>query len=210
MFLSLGMRGLNVKVLSSEVRRRVLEKVKEKLGYNKTVEVLGISKGSLHNYLHGIRSIPDEVVQKALQYLNLTESEFREAVQGVELLKATGVVKEGGVIDYTLAREGSTIMTNTTKCGIKIAFSATPLPLDGRVAVVTDNNLHVLDENLGAVETTRIARGTEVLAATQGRVAADATNIYIAMTQILTDEDWGWRIIAVNPRPARRFGIFRR
>jgi len=94
---------VNVKVLSSEVRRRILEKVKEKLGYNKTVEVLGISKGSLHNYLHGIRSIPDEVVQKALQYL--TESEFREAVQGVELLKATGVVKEGGVIDYTLAMQ---------------------------------------------------------------------------------------------------------
>jgi hypothetical protein len=94
---------VNVKVLSSEVRRRILDKVKDKLGYNKAVEVLDISKGSLHNYLHGVRSIPDEVVQKALQYL--TESEFREAVQGVELLKATGVVKEGGVVDYTLAMQ---------------------------------------------------------------------------------------------------------
>jgi intergrase/recombinase len=94
---------VNVKALSDDVRRKILEKVKEKLGYNKTVEVLDISKGSLHNYLHGVRSIPDEVVQKALQYL--TESEFREAVQGVEFLKATGVVKEGGVIDYTLAMQ---------------------------------------------------------------------------------------------------------
>jgi len=94
---------VNVKALGDDVRRRILEKVKDKLGYNKAVEVLDISKGSLHNYLHGVRSIPDEVIQKALQYL--TESEFREVVQGVELLKATDVVKEGGVIDYTLAMQ---------------------------------------------------------------------------------------------------------
>jgi hypothetical protein len=50
--------------------------------------------------LHGIRRVPDEVVEKALQHL--TESEFREIVQGVELLKATGIVKENGAIDYSL------------------------------------------------------------------------------------------------------------
>jgi hypothetical protein len=92
---------INVKALGDDVRRKILEKVKEKLGYNKTVEVLDISKGALHNYLHGIRRVPDEVVQKALQYL--TESEFKEVVQGVELLKATGIVKENGAIDYSLA-----------------------------------------------------------------------------------------------------------
>ena len=42
---------VNVKALGDDVRRKILERVKEKLGYNKTVEVLGISKGSLHNYL---------------------------------------------------------------------------------------------------------------------------------------------------------------
>jgi intergrase/recombinase len=93
--------GVNVNALSDDARRKVLEVVKNKLGYNKTVEALGISKGSLHNYLYGIRRVPDEVVQKALQYL--TESEFREIVQGVELLKATGIVKENGAIDYSLA-----------------------------------------------------------------------------------------------------------
>jgi hypothetical protein len=50
--------------------------------------------------LHGIRRVPDEVIEKALQYL--TESEFREIAQGVELLKATGIVKEDGAIDYSL------------------------------------------------------------------------------------------------------------
>ena len=94
---------VNVKALGDDVRRKILDKVRDKLGYNKTVEVLDISKGALHNYLHGIRRIPDEVIQKALQYL--TESEFREIVQGVELLKTTGIVKENGAIDYSLAMQ---------------------------------------------------------------------------------------------------------
>jgi hypothetical protein len=46
---------INVKALGDDVRRKILEVVKNRLGYNKAVEVLGISKGSLHNYLHGIR-----------------------------------------------------------------------------------------------------------------------------------------------------------
>jgi hypothetical protein len=36
--------SVNVKALSNDVRRKILKKVKEKLGYNKTVEVLGISR----------------------------------------------------------------------------------------------------------------------------------------------------------------------
>jgi hypothetical protein len=35
---------INVKALGDDVRRKIIEKVKEKLGYNKTVEVLDISK----------------------------------------------------------------------------------------------------------------------------------------------------------------------
>jgi len=91
---------VNVRALSNDVRR-ILEKVREKLGYNKAVEVLDISKGTLHNYLHGIRRVLDEVVQKALQYLS--EFEFRDIVQGVGLLKATSIVKENEAIDYGLA-----------------------------------------------------------------------------------------------------------
>jgi intergrase/recombinase len=101
---------VNVKALGDDVRRKILERVKEKLGYNKTVEVLDISKGALHNYLHGIRKIPDEVIQKALQYL--TESEFREIVQGIDLLKATGIVKDNGAIDYSLALQVLALATS--------------------------------------------------------------------------------------------------
>ena len=50
--------------------------------------------------MYGIRRVPDEAVEKTLQHL--AESEFKEVDQGTELLKATGIVKEGDTIDYSL------------------------------------------------------------------------------------------------------------
>jgi len=91
---------VNVKGLSDDVRREILRRVKNKLGFNKTVEVLDISKGSLHNYLNGLRKIPDEVISKALQYLD--EKEFNEIVAGIDRLKAVGIIREDGSIDYSL------------------------------------------------------------------------------------------------------------
>jgi len=91
---------VNVRGLSDDVRREILRRVKEKLGFNKTVEVLDIAKGSLHNYLNGLRKIPDDVISKALQYLN--EKEFNEIVAGIDRLKAVGIIREDGSIDYSL------------------------------------------------------------------------------------------------------------
>jgi len=91
---------VNVRGLSDDVRREILRRVKEKLGFNKTVEILDISKGSLHNYLNGLRKIPDDVISKALQYLD--EKEFNEIVAGIDRLKAVGIIREDGSIDYSL------------------------------------------------------------------------------------------------------------
>jgi len=57
-------------------------------------------KGPLHNYLNGLRKIPDEVISKALQYLN--EKEFNEIVTGIYRLKAVGIIREDESIDYSL------------------------------------------------------------------------------------------------------------
>ena len=56
---------INVKGLSEESRRAILRRFKDKLGFSKAIEVLDISRGSMHNYLHGKREIPDEVILKA-------------------------------------------------------------------------------------------------------------------------------------------------
>jgi hypothetical protein len=35
----------------------------------------------------------------------------------------------------------------------------------------------------------------------------DNRNLYIALTQVFSDADWGWSVMAVNPSP-RRFRLF--
>jgi len=93
-------RRVSVKALGDEARRKILERVKEKLGFTRALEVLDISKGAMHNYLHGIRRVPDEVVYKALQFLE--EREFNEIVRGVDRLRAVGIIRGDGSIDYSL------------------------------------------------------------------------------------------------------------
>jgi hypothetical protein len=96
-----------IKALSDEARRKILERVKEKLGFTRALEVLDISKGAMHNYLHGLRRVPDEVVYRALRLLD--EREFNEIVQGVDRLRAVGIIREDGSIDYSLILQALTL-----------------------------------------------------------------------------------------------------
>jgi intergrase/recombinase len=91
---------IDVKGLSDDVRREIVKRVKDKLGYGGALEALGIARGSLFNYLHGIRRVPDDVIRKALHYLD--ESEFNQIVQGFDRLRAVGIVRDDGSIDYSL------------------------------------------------------------------------------------------------------------
>jgi len=91
---------VNVEALSEEARRAILEAVKNKLGFTRTCEVLDIAKSSLHRYLTGERKIPEDVVKRALRFL--TKSEFESIVTEWDKLKALGVVREDGVVDYGL------------------------------------------------------------------------------------------------------------
>ena len=53
--------------------------------------------------------IPDEVVEKALRYLD--EREFNEIVQGVDRLRAVGIIREDGTIDYSLVLQAVALAT---------------------------------------------------------------------------------------------------
>jgi transcriptional regulator with XRE-family HTH domain len=72
---------VNASALSDEARRLILERVKKKLRFEKTLRALGIARGSLHNYLHGFRTVPDSVVYKALR---ADESYLEEVLALVE------------------------------------------------------------------------------------------------------------------------------
>jgi intergrase/recombinase len=94
---------VDVKGLGDDVRRAILERVKAKLGFNEALSALDISRGALSYYLRGLRKIPDEVISRALRHLE--EGEFREVVRGVDRLRAVGLVREDGSIDYSLASQ---------------------------------------------------------------------------------------------------------
>jgi transcriptional regulator with XRE-family HTH domain len=100
---------VNASALSGEARRLILERVKRKLGFEKTLRALGIARGSLHNYLHGVRTVPDNVVYRALQYLE--EGEFNEIVQGVDRLRAIGIIRGDNSIDYSLVLQAIALAT---------------------------------------------------------------------------------------------------
>ncbi len=100
---------VNVSALGDDARRLILERVKHKLGFTKTLEALGIAKGSLYNYLHGVRRVPDNVVYRALQHLE--ESEFNEIVKGLDRLRAIGIIRGDGSIDYSLILQAIALAT---------------------------------------------------------------------------------------------------
>jgi intergrase/recombinase len=92
---------VDVRGLGDDCRRAILQRVKDRLGFNGAIEALGIARGSMHNYLNGVRRIPDEVVSKALRYID--EKDFNEIVGGLERLRALGIIRSDGSVDYSLA-----------------------------------------------------------------------------------------------------------
>jgi len=90
-------KRVNVTALGEEVRRLILERIKGKLGFEKTLRALGVARSSLYNYLRGVRTVPDNVVYKALQYLE--EQEFNEIVQEIDRLRAIGIIRDSSLFN---------------------------------------------------------------------------------------------------------------
>jgi intergrase/recombinase len=106
---NLWYNGVNASALSDEARRLIVERVKKKLGFEKAPRALGIARGSLHNYLHGVRTVPGNVVYRALQYLE--EQEFNEIVQGIDRLRAVGITRGDSNVDYFLILQAIALAT---------------------------------------------------------------------------------------------------
>jgi hypothetical protein len=100
---------VNANALGDEARRLILERVKKEHGFEKTLRALGIARGSLQNYLHEFRTVPDSVVYKALRYIE--EGEFNEIVKGIDRLRAIGIIRGDNSIDYSLVLHATALAT---------------------------------------------------------------------------------------------------
>jgi hypothetical protein len=157
--------------------------------------------------VEGFRGYRVEVLDRNLALVAVVRPGLRGAVASVSPGPQGGFYAVGRSGAAKIGRDGSVLTTTTSRTGMKVVYSATP-PLNKKVAIIADNTIHLLDENLGVVESTRVTRGTEILSiAAQGNVAMDNRNLYIALTQVFSDADWGWSVMAVNPSP-RRFRLF--
>lgn len=156
----------------------------------------------------GFRRWRIEILTRDLSISRIARPDVRGSVTGVAigpqgLVYAVG---RGGVAK--IDRDGSIASLTRSPGGLQIiaSHSAAP-PILRNIGVVSDNTFYLLDENLRPLEITRLVMGTETTFLSHGRPAMDSTKIYIAANSIITDVDWGWRIVAVNPAPS---SIFRR
>jgi len=94
---------VDVSRLSEDARYRILEYVVERFGKKKVLEETGISRVTLWRLLERVSPVKPEYVRPLLKLL--TREEFESLVSVGERLRALGVVREDGTIDYQLALE---------------------------------------------------------------------------------------------------------
>ena len=82
------MKEINVKGVDQDSRIRVLKLIRDRYGYRKACRILNISQSSMYRYLNGKRLIPDNLLNKMLEYIDR-----------VSFMKYCRVVKSSGSWD---------------------------------------------------------------------------------------------------------------
>jgi len=95
--------NINPNAIGQDARSRMLQILRNRLGFSNAYRALGISRASMRRYLNGLREIPDEVVERLFSLL--TREEIESALTAVDRLKSMGLVKGDGSIDYSLASQ---------------------------------------------------------------------------------------------------------
>ena len=98
---------VDVSKLSEDSRYRILRYVVEKHGRKVVVEGAGISRVTLWRLLERKSPVKPEYVKPLLKLL--TREEFEGLVSAREKLKALGILRDDGTIDYSLALEIITV-----------------------------------------------------------------------------------------------------
>ena len=102
---------VDVSRLSEDARYRILVHVVEKYGKRRVLEESGISRVTLWRLAEKVSPVNPEYVKPLLKFL--TREEFENLISTRDRLKAIGVLRDDGTIDYSLALEIlATLSTN--------------------------------------------------------------------------------------------------
>ena len=91
--------------LDHETRLRILRFAVEKHGKQAVMKALGVSRVTLWRYLNGRQEIPDDKILALFSSGLVSRGEFESLVAATERLRALGILREDGSIDYGLALE---------------------------------------------------------------------------------------------------------
>jgi len=95
--------NVGLKGIERDSRIKLLKFLKDRYGYRPLCRMLNISRSSMHRYLSGQRDIPDNLLQKILEYIE--EDELMNILSAGESLKTLGFINENGSVNYKLAVE---------------------------------------------------------------------------------------------------------
>jgi len=94
---------VDVSRLSEDTRYRILRYVVEKHGRSRVLEETGVSRVTLWRLLEGKSPVRPEYVKPLLKML--TREEFEKLVSAKDRLRALGILRDDGTVDYGLALE---------------------------------------------------------------------------------------------------------
>uniref|UniRef100_A0A7C5UYB0 Uncharacterized protein n=1 Tax=Ignisphaera aggregans TaxID=334771 RepID=A0A7C5UYB0_9CREN len=96
--------SLDLSKLSDEDRFRILEYAVSKFGRARVQELLGVSKVTVWRLLSRQVRVDDDKLRALLSFI--TQREFEDLVSARDRLRALGVLRDDGTVDYGLDAEG--------------------------------------------------------------------------------------------------------
>ena len=160
--------------------------------------------------LDGARRWRVEILSRDLSLARIARPDLNGSVTGLAVDSQGFVYAVGRGGMAKIDRNGGVVSATRVVSGAQvIASPSDSRPIGRYIGVVSDNGFYLLDKNLGMVDRAIFAREAEATFVAQGRPAMDSEKIYIAASTIVTDIDWGWRIVALNPSPSMFRRIFR-
>lgn len=98
-------KQLDLSRLDPATRFRILRFAVEKHGRQRVRSVLGVSRVTLWRYLNGKQEIPDDKLLALFASGLVSRSDFESLVAASQRLRALGVIRDDGSIDYGVALE---------------------------------------------------------------------------------------------------------
>lgn len=148
-------------------------------------------------------------LNRDLELIKIVRTNIKGSITGLAINPEGNIYAVGRSAIAKFSREGEVLTTITSIPGVKVYSAQTPsTPIGPNIVVVSDNDAYMLSsDRLSVVDSTRLSKGPQILTSFLGSMDSDNEKLYVALTQVVTKDDWNWTVMALRPR-ARRLRFF--